>query len=362
MTSGNFQQITHVVTYMNKALIKNIILILGTAIIAILSLWLPGYLMQRDMHDSYNNLSEVPAGYYSGPSKTIIKNVSKQLTSQQRIQLITGQWESEIAPADEDEVTLTDLGIKTLTLIHINDLYTKGLYPRSLSSEYGKWYTWSVKPYRALDTTFRSYEAIYWEVDFDKYDNTEHHRFIVTDTGDFLYANASIQSEETNESSDIDNAANSSNTDIATNSSNADNVTDSSNTDNVTDSNNTDKNMSSDSDTTEDFSSFTPVMKNCPYLLYSFGEATRSELTNGVRVIVSMENSTTTFLSSSATDAVAKKFDSQNAVSFIENYNGFEPDGVYSISESTGPNGTYKYLVGYKKTDTEYTVLLLPLD
>ena len=156
---------------MTKYSFKNLILIIMVMLIAGASIWLPGYFMQRSNSAEMFSMKDVPQDYYAGPSEAIISNASKQLTSEQCIQLIIGTWESTITEAKESECNITEFGIKTVVIQRVETLRAKGLYPVSISSEYLQWYTWSAKPYRALDTTFQTYAAIFWDVSFVKYDN-----------------------------------------------------------------------------------------------------------------------------------------------------------------------------------------------
>ena len=165
-----------------------------------LSIWLPGIMMQKNLKSQLSEIQNVPAEYYSGPSEAIIKNSSKQLTSEQCIQLITGTWESTVAPASPDYCNITEFGIKNMLVNRVEDLKSKQLYPVSLSSGPDNWYSWEATPYRALDTTFQTYAAIFWDIRFTRYDNTEYHRFIITESGDILYAEFKLNEETKNES------------------------------------------------------------------------------------------------------------------------------------------------------------------
>ena len=168
-----------------------------------LSIWLPGFLMKRDNAARLTTVNEVPAEFTSAPPDSIIKNASRQLTKEQKIQLITGEWESLVEETDEDFCNLNSFGIKTIVQNRVDYLNTKGIYPITISSDYGDWYSWSATPYRALDTTFETYAAIFWDVSFTKYDNTEYHRFIATESGDILYAEANITPDHVATETDI---------------------------------------------------------------------------------------------------------------------------------------------------------------
>lgn len=291
---------------MKKQLITNIIMITLSLMIAGVSIWLPGFLLERETRASIGTVRDVPPQYYSGPSNAIIKNASAQLTSEQRIQLITGTWSSDISKVSPEDCNISEFGIKTLALTRIKELYAKGLYPKTLESEKDEWFAWSATPYRALDTTFKTYAAFFWDITFIKYDNTELHRFIITESGDILYAEATMNGED-------------------------------------------------------DLKEFYPKLLNCSYLMYYYGEYTSTTYNTGAIRILTHDNITTTFRTSSPTDAVIKKLDTNNASSYIPNYKNFKPDGVYTLSQSTNNSSDENvFYIPYAKTDTSYQIALIP--
>ena len=112
---------------MNKWIrfIINFIVISVMLLIAGVSVWLPGYLMQKDNDAEKNTMMDVPQDYYSGPSEAIIKNASKQLTTEQCLQLILGTWESSVVEIDEADCNITEFGIKNLVLARTENLRIK---------------------------------------------------------------------------------------------------------------------------------------------------------------------------------------------------------------------------------------------
>lgn len=286
--------------------VKNFILVLSALLIAVFSIWLPGFFMKKNIDAQFTDIKNVPGEYYSGPSESIIKNASKQLTYSQKIQLILGMWESTITETTEEACNLSEFGIKTIVVNRIEDLHSRGLYPITLSEGQNNWYTWNATPYRALDTTFNAYAAVYWDITFTKFDNTEAHRFIVTESGDILYAEANF-------------------------------------TDDVA-------------------AEFEPKMTNCSYLFYYYGEFTTTlQNTENLRVITH-DNVTTTYRINSATDAELKKLDTGNASSFISYFKSFTPDNVFSIYQSSGSDNdtSMSFYASFKKTDNSYQMLILP--
>ena len=176
--------------------IKNIIIIIFILALAFTFIFIPGIILNKNSRVDLGIISMVPAAYYSGPSEVVIRNASKQLTDEQCVQLITGIWESTISRADSEECRLTEYSAKIMATDLVNDLYKKGEYPATVASDYEQWYSWSATPYRALDTTFRTYAAFFWDIRFIKYDGSETHRVIMTEEGTLLYINSNLPDSE----------------------------------------------------------------------------------------------------------------------------------------------------------------------
>lgn len=178
----------------NKILLN---LIIFTAALALVSssVVLPKYILKSNSEKNYNTVTEVPTDFYSGPSEAVVKNASKQLSNYQKLQLISGLWESEISAASDSETNISELDAKDLAISKLISLSSDGLYPINVDSDYQKWYSWEASAYKAVDTTFRTYAAIYWDVTFTKYDNSESHRIIITENGDVLFANAASNTD-----------------------------------------------------------------------------------------------------------------------------------------------------------------------
>ena len=161
----------------------NILVIALCIISACASVYIPKLLLNSRMNQNIDKVNVVPTEYYSGPSVAVVKSASRQLSAYQRLQLITNSWESNISPASTDECTISDYEAYILSSESILALYNAGLYPEKLSSEYQNWYTWKATPYKALDTTFGIYAAVYWEITYTRYDNTESHKVIIDENG-----------------------------------------------------------------------------------------------------------------------------------------------------------------------------------
>jgi hypothetical protein len=294
---------------MNKHSSKNIILIIMVLLIAATSIWLPGYLMQRSNSAEMFSMKDVPQDYYSGPSEAIIRNASKQLTSEQCFQLIIGTWESTVTEAKESDCNITEFGIRSVVMQRVENLRAKGLYPVRISSEYLQWYTWSAKPYRALDATFQTYAAIFWDVSFVKYDNSESHRFIITESGDILYAEINVNPE-------VDSS-------------------------------------------TVDLSEFTPRMPNCSYLFYYFGESNDTIYTTDKVRATEHGNKTTSYRIIKSSKEELEQMDNSSSSSYIPGFESFKPDELYTILQ-TSDHSTSEYYVSCNKTENSYRILLSP--
>ena len=298
---------------MKRISVKNIILIAITVLVVAGSIWLPGFLMEKENSSYYGKTNSVPSDYYSGPSESIIKNASKQLNSEQCIQLVTGVWDSTITPADPEDCTFTDFGMKTLMISHVQNLYTKGLYPCSLSSNNDNWYSWEAKPYRALDSTFRTYAAYFWDISFTKYDGTETHRFIVTEFGDIVYAEA---------------------------------------------------------ETKENFGGFSPKLTNSSYLLnyyspsISYTTYSVDDESGKIVTSVTLEEESRAYKTNSLspTSDKAKNIMKQieTSSSFIKDFEAFEPDNLVTLTETGGVTGIMKYSVCSKATYNSFKLIVLP--
>lgn len=298
---------------MKKISIKNIILISFALLMAAASVLLPGFLVHKETMSYYGKVKEVPAEYYSGPSESIIKNASKQLKNEQCIQLITGVWDSTVTPVDPEDCTYSEFAIKTMIISHVQNLYTKQLYPCSLSSKSDNWYSWEAKPYRALDDTFRTYGAYFWDVTFTRYDGNETHRFIVSEFGDIIYAEAN---------------------------------------------------------TKENFGGFSPDLSNASYL-FDYSRSTTfyttysvDDSTSGIITSVTYDDESKSYKTDniSTTTEKAKAISKQIASSgsFITGFEAFEPDKIVSLTQTGGASTPIKYSVSSKATYNSYKMILIP--
>ena len=177
---------------MRREFFKNVIFVTTTLIIAVLSVILPGVILDYLNRQEVSDLRDVPAEYYAGPSESVILNSSRQLSDLENLHLVTGIWESEVTTVNPSSCRLTDVDARTLASMRMSNLYNKEIYPVDLSSDVNQWYAWDATAYRAIDTTFRTYAANFWRITFYKYDHTEKHTIIMTETGAIVYAHAEM--------------------------------------------------------------------------------------------------------------------------------------------------------------------------
>ena len=153
-------------------LVSTTVLLFTVAAIAA-SLMVPGYLLEQHAAETIGITTAVPTPYYSGPSEAIVRNASRQLTEEQCVSLIYGDWESTISTADLRECSMSEYEIVST-------------YDYGIHSDYQKWYSWNAEPYKAVDTTFETYAAIFWKVTFTKYTGNEIKVFYITEGGTIL--------------------------------------------------------------------------------------------------------------------------------------------------------------------------------
>jgi hypothetical protein len=177
---------------MKKRLMYCIIILL-TLIAAGSGIFLPGIVLKNKGQDELNKAESAPLEYYSAASSVVARNSSAQLSEFQKLQLISGAWDSRDSEAAQDESLITEYEAVTLAQTALGRLHDAGLYPSTISSDYGNWYSWTADCYKATDTTFNTYTAYYWIISFARYDETESHTVLMTEGGLLLLAVANIK-------------------------------------------------------------------------------------------------------------------------------------------------------------------------
>lgn len=148
---------------------------------------LPGYVLKRESVSGLGMAESAPAGYYQASYSAVARNTSSKLAVSDRLRLITGNWESTLETPVDFELEQSDYEMVALAQQGIEELYQKGLYPDDITG-YENWYGWQVIPHKAVDTTFHTYTAYYWEILFEKYDGTMRHRVYVLEDGTVFLA------------------------------------------------------------------------------------------------------------------------------------------------------------------------------
>lgn len=167
-----------------------LLLIPATLCIALSGILLPGQILGRQSRSGFDQVAKVPSAYYSGASSAMARNASAQMGVFQKLQLITGLWESETKTPDSYELQLEEYEAVGLARKGIEELNRQGLYPESLSSDYGSWYIWEAQPMKAVDMIFHTYTAYYWRIHFTKYDGSQTHTVYILEDGTVISAEA----------------------------------------------------------------------------------------------------------------------------------------------------------------------------
>ena len=292
---------------MNVTNIRNLILILASLLIAALCIILPGMILKSNDSKNFNSINAVPAEYYSGPSETVIKNASKQLTDEQCLQLITGQWGSNISPAKPEECNLTEYEAKNLATLRMNNLLNSNLYPFILTSTFNQWYSWEATPYRVIDSTFRTYATCFWDITYIKYDHSETHRVIMTETGIILYVNAKAEDENF-------------------------------------------------------LQNFSPSAENYGCLLIEDDNSLRylRSKYEGTAIITLTEDKLGPYTITEVPDKEKYQFNITKTQNYIPDLGSLTPDHTYNLTYTSEGGNESTYKIMYKKTDNEYSILLQP--
>lgn len=157
-------------------------------IIACCSLFLPSFMLNRKLEKDLNKTMQAPKEYYNTSTSAISKELSSQMSSYEKMELITGIWPREI-----QEVSISDTDFNVWDYIDeaksdINNLYLKELYTSQITTDYNNWYTFDARLYLCTDTTFNTYSTYYWILTFTKYDRSQVHHVLLTNDGVLLCA------------------------------------------------------------------------------------------------------------------------------------------------------------------------------
>lgn len=155
-------------------------------------IFLPGVFLDKKSGSDENKVHAVSKKYLSS-SAAMARSASLNLKCSDRLELVAGEWDSNTEQAEAYEMAQSDYEAVMLAKEGLKELYQKKLYPLDMEG-YGKWYSWQAVPYKAVDTTFHTYTAFYWVIQFQKYDSTDIHEIRMLDDGTIFMAYASRMS------------------------------------------------------------------------------------------------------------------------------------------------------------------------
>lgn len=180
---------------MNKKKHKSL-LIYGVLAIVLAGIFLPGILLHLIFSMNLGKALTAPRNYYIASNSAISRNASARLTEYEKMKLISGIWESSEVPVDSSRSSITEITAVNLAKQAVNDLYQNMVYPYHFDSSYGNWYSWDAALYQCTENTFHTYTAYYWLIHFYKYDDTETHTVLMTESGNLLSISVNRPSAE----------------------------------------------------------------------------------------------------------------------------------------------------------------------
>lgn len=162
--------------------------VVAVLVLAMIGTFLPGILLVWQSKEQMNMVDAVPVEYYSPANLAVARNASANLGTYQKLQLITGRWESIAGTAEPTERKMENYEAVKLAQEQMEILYQGKVYPTSLMPNYENWYNWEAEFCKVLDATFHTYAAYYWKLTFVKYDGSEKHCVYMTEDGTILLA------------------------------------------------------------------------------------------------------------------------------------------------------------------------------
>ncbi len=153
---------------------------------------LPGYILDRKVDSQMDLVTFAPEEYYLSSNTVMAKNASEKLSSLDKINLITGKWDSTISECDVSDAFLTEIEAVNMAVSQMEHFYTRRVYPVSLDSNYNNWFSWESKVYKYTETAFNTYTAYLWVISFSKYDSDITHTVCMTEDGIILNAETNM--------------------------------------------------------------------------------------------------------------------------------------------------------------------------
>lgn len=173
----------------------NFLLLAATFAVVALAIFMPKSLLKNKVDAELMQVAEVPDNYYLASQTATARTASENLSSLDKIRLISGAWDSTMSECAVTEGFLTSNVAVSLAKKQIDLCYNAGIYPVSFSSEYDGWYSFETNLYKYTDNTFGTYTAYLWEVTFTKFDNSEYHTILISENGTILCAETNLDFE-----------------------------------------------------------------------------------------------------------------------------------------------------------------------
>lgn len=149
---------------------KKIILISGVLLFLVFAFFLPGDLLLWQSRAELGEVATVSKESYQSEATALAREASARLSREEKLSLVRGEWESEISEAEEFEMQLQGYEAVRMAREQMQKMYKEGEFPADLSELYQNWYGWQAAPYKAVDATFHTYTAYYWEIVFERFD------------------------------------------------------------------------------------------------------------------------------------------------------------------------------------------------
>ncbi len=175
-----------------------LIYVSATVFICLLGIFLPGAILQLKNIYHIGQSDAIPSEYYSNASLAISKNASSQLTTYEKMELISGTISSSFEEAESEESDMSAYDAVCLAQEALYHLYENNSYPYCPDSGFMNWYTWTATLYKSTDTNFHTYTAYCWKLIFTRYDASEVHTILMMENGTILYAATNNRSSHIN--------------------------------------------------------------------------------------------------------------------------------------------------------------------
>lgn len=158
------------------------------ALIVVMSIVAPKYLLARTLTEQTNHVIVAPEEYYVEAGTMMARNTSSNLSAIDRIKLISGAWESNMEKCDITEGFLDEVEAVELAKKQLEVYYKQGIFPYSVQIQYDNLYSYSSELYSYTDTSFNTYTAYLWKITFTKYDNSVENVVYMNESGTILLA------------------------------------------------------------------------------------------------------------------------------------------------------------------------------